>query len=511
MEEEQIIEKRTKDLKQKIVKWFKDPYNLALVGILIFAFVIRLYYFWLTRGQALWWDEAEYMLKAKSIIKGTPLTGFAPIRETIAPLFWALLYFIWEGEYLVRFFQVIISTATVIMTYLVARRLFNKKIALLASFFMSVFCIHLFFTVRILVYLWAPLLYLLVIFFFIKRKENPRNFYISMTILAFGIITYFSLIFLAIFLLIFIIFDEKLSLFKNKINWKALGIFLVIFLFFVSYYMITTGVPLPRFLQFQDVLQKTAESSSLPLSQWGGYVKMLPRLLRIPLIYVFSVGLYTFFKLLIGLDLIIKNKSEKLKKLLFIWLWIIIPIFFYSVIEIMQGVVVVYDAFIIPVFPAIFIICAIVLFDTYNFIKKYSKSIALIIVIVIIGFVTYSQLSYTHQIISTKVDSYQGIKEAGFFIKENSIPRDIVFSSAVPAITYYSERATYNFPENESELEEKIKELNPRFMVITIYEKSPEWIYSWPERNPNKTRTTSIYFLDEQQKQPSTIVYEFIS
>ncbi|MEM3074692.1 MAG: hypothetical protein QW727_02000 [Candidatus Pacearchaeota archaeon] len=59
---EEKIEKR----KQKIKNWLSDKHNLVLFGILIFAFIIRLYYFALTKNQPLWWDEAEYMSAAKS-------------------------------------------------------------------------------------------------------------------------------------------------------------------------------------------------------------------------------------------------------------------------------------------------------------------------------------------------------------------------------------------------------------------------------------------------------------
>jgi len=47
-----------KSLKEKIKIWLKDPYNLVILGVIIFAFAIRLYYFSLTKNQPRWWDEA---------------------------------------------------------------------------------------------------------------------------------------------------------------------------------------------------------------------------------------------------------------------------------------------------------------------------------------------------------------------------------------------------------------------------------------------------------------------
>jgi len=46
--------------KSKVLDWFKDKNNRILIGILIFAFAIRLYYFIMTKSQPLWWDELCY-------------------------------------------------------------------------------------------------------------------------------------------------------------------------------------------------------------------------------------------------------------------------------------------------------------------------------------------------------------------------------------------------------------------------------------------------------------------
>jgi len=60
--EEKIIEER----RSKIFGWIKKPSNLAFIGVILFAIIVRFYYFWITKNQPLWWDEAEYMSTAKS-------------------------------------------------------------------------------------------------------------------------------------------------------------------------------------------------------------------------------------------------------------------------------------------------------------------------------------------------------------------------------------------------------------------------------------------------------------
>jgi len=40
------------------------------------ALVVRVYVLTLTAGQPVWWDEAEYLIEARSLALGTPDTGF---------------------------------------------------------------------------------------------------------------------------------------------------------------------------------------------------------------------------------------------------------------------------------------------------------------------------------------------------------------------------------------------------------------------------------------------------
>ena len=43
----------------KTKEFFKE--NFVLIVILLFGFILRLYYLILTKNQAVWWDEGEYL------------------------------------------------------------------------------------------------------------------------------------------------------------------------------------------------------------------------------------------------------------------------------------------------------------------------------------------------------------------------------------------------------------------------------------------------------------------
>ena len=78
-EPERVMEKREK----KILNWVKKYPNNIIVILLIFNVVLRLYYFFLTVNQPVWWDGAEYMNMARSWGLGTPYDKFDSIRPVL--------------------------------------------------------------------------------------------------------------------------------------------------------------------------------------------------------------------------------------------------------------------------------------------------------------------------------------------------------------------------------------------------------------------------------------------
>jgi hypothetical protein len=50
--------------------------TFIFIALIIFAGALRLYYFYLTKDQPLWWDEAEYMLKGSRLRWLPPDTGW---------------------------------------------------------------------------------------------------------------------------------------------------------------------------------------------------------------------------------------------------------------------------------------------------------------------------------------------------------------------------------------------------------------------------------------------------
>ena len=210
------------------------------------------------------------------------------------------------------------------------------------------------------------------------------------------------------------------------------------------------------------------------------------------------------YKLILGFDLVIKNKSPELKKQLFLLLLIIIPIIITA-----PSITTPEDRYIIAVFPAAFIIASVVIVQAYNFIKKKNKLVAIILIIALLGWILFLHYQASDDLIRGKRDSYLQVQQASLWIKEHSEKDAKVFTISWPQTVYYSERKIYVPSNDKAEFEKQIEEIKPDFLIISIYEKYYEWAYAYPGEHPEMFEVAQSYFLDPQRQQPALIIYKF--
>lgn len=520
-------DKKLLERKEKLKSWLKNPYNLLLVGILILAVVLRLYYFSLTQNQPLWWDEGEYGLKAKSIVFDTPLTGWFGAREIVVPVFWGILFLIRNTEFLPRLFQVIVSILTVYLTFLVGEKLYNKRTGLIASLIMSVNSIHLFFTSRLLVYLWAPLFLLLVYYFFAMysvKKAGNKYLYYSAILAAIGISVYGSVAFGVAAIFIFLIATEQHKTFLKKETWIAILLGALFLLPQLIRNQIVYGSFASRFTALVVETAKTYTPSNL-----FSYISMLPHMFGNPnvsgfqyflaLIFPLAVIIGFFFiliNILLSGDWIVKNKEGTHRPDLIIFLWALLIFGFYTYVAVSYNTI--YDAFLLSAFPAFALIAARGSLLIYSFPTK--RKILTVILAVLLLSGAYYSLSYANSIIKGKMTSFDSVKSAGEWIKENSNRGDIVISSSLPQMTYYSERETYPYsrgtsvPDDptirttEEDFDKFVMQKKPKFITDSIWEQVPPWVHQYAQKHNDTLIPVQAYFFDAQKTQVSLVIYQ---
>ncbi len=482
--------------KEQVSKWLKNPYTVSLIAILVLSLVVRFYFLPSTLSQPLWWDEAEYMLKAKSFALNTPAKGWYAGRPILFPVLLSIPFFLGLGEGFIRFSLVLLSVASVLLVYLVGKQIFNKKIALLASFFFSFFYVIMFYTFRIMVDVPSMFLGLLGFYFFFHKNRKLTWFFIPSLVLA-TLLRFPSFFFFAI-LFIYIVFTEN-KWWKNKDYYISAVIGFLIALPYLLWSYFEYGHPLHAV-----IVGGTGSLSAPEVGRFGvfmQYITYLPNYAGWILFGLFIVGLIYALTFLLGLDMLKKDKSIKRNFLMILWL--VIPLiyfgFFVNHFE---------DRYIFMIFPAFFYLASNAVFKISGTIKKYNTNAPLIFITVILLLGFYTLTSHSASIISSRATSFTDLRQAGKWIKENSAPDDVVYSSGTPQNVYYSERSTLPYPENQEEFEQEIRENNPKYMIITMLEKSPDWVYSWPQQNNESLKLAKFY---QRDNQISTVIYEFIN
>ena len=495
--QDKVIERR----KEKLKYWLKDHYNLTLVGILILALAVRLYYFFITKGQALWWDEAEYAATAKLWAFGIPY-NIDPQRPPLFQLLEAIVFKLGLGEQTIKFILVLIPSAfLVFVIYLLGKEMYDKKIGLIAAFLATVSWTFVFWTSRAqpdFLSMSFQVLSILFIWKFWKGKDNKTLFIIlAGAFAAIGFLLKVSGLLVPLIIGIFIIVKDRIYAFKNK-NYYY---FALTFILTLLPYLIWSYINFGTLFGFSTGYSNAINTPT----PFGWYNLNFFYLLTENLLFIlFIFGIIIGLKFLLYFDILLKDKKELLDPNLFGIVVLITVSAFY--IFYIRGTE---DRWVFLWLPFIFFFAGNSLLFIYKKGIKYNKIIILFLIIGLL-FIGYSQLNHANNLIKIKQTSYFPVKQAGLWLKENSNPEDKIFSASYTQSTYYSEREIlkYNDIKDEEEFNNYLIKKKPRFLQVSIFERHPDWITNWISKNQNKINPVQVYFKDKTKKQPILIIYE---
>lgn len=141
--------------------------------ILIISLVLRL----ITINQSLWLDEADNVVAAQIFDFISFVTRYT-VGDYHPPGYFALLW-VWShifgfSEIAVRIPSVFLGIGTVFLTYLLGKQLFDKEIALLASFFLAIAPLHIYYSQEARMYSLAAFGAALSFYFLTRLVEVKR-------------------------------------------------------------------------------------------------------------------------------------------------------------------------------------------------------------------------------------------------------------------------------------------------------------------------------------------------
>ena len=478
--------------------------NLPIILILCLGFAIRVYYFILTKNQAEWYDSGEYLSMASHWAFNLPYE-FNSQRPPLFPLMEALFLKLGFGDNLLKFIvEVVPSTLLILISYLIVKEMYNKKLALLTSFFISIFWLILFNTVRL--HADIPLLFFsyLAVYYFWKgyvKKERKYHLYLAFIFLALAFLIKLTAGLFGIIFLIFLILTDKLKFLKDKHLWISFVLFCLILLPYFIWQNNTFGSPTAFLFASHVTYDPGGITSYKPI---GWYVlNWIPWMLHTPYFILFLIGLITLYTLFLSLDLILKNKSNEKYNDLLIFLWILLTLTYFIFLERDAE-----DRWLLPIALPLLILVSKGLYFVYDLIKKYQKQVAVSVFIILILIGGYFQLARASETINDKKDSYKEVRESSLWIKENSNPDDIIFSKSLTQVTYYAQRQVFGFGGNETEFKNDVKKYKPKYIVFSIFE--PHGItLTYPEKFKDSLEPVKAYYAGDDNTKYVLVIYKF--
>lgn len=473
----------------KLSEFFSDKTNRTLLAIIIISLIIRIYYFILTKNQAVWWDESEYLVTAKHWALGVPW-DVNPQRPILFSLLFAIFYKLAIPDIVGKFFFVLLpSLGVIVISYLLAKEMYDKKIAILTSAFMSIFYVLIFNTTRYHTDALGVLLGLFAIYFFWKGYVNQKSkklIWLVGIFLAFNFATRLVAVLIAGTILVYLILTTGLKFLRNKDLWISLGLGLIP----LGIYLIYNLISYNKIFAFSAGYIRPEDLAALAANPPAWYVfSFIGIFLGIIMLIVFLVGIIFSYKLIIGYDLVIKEQDKKSFADLFIILLLLVHIIWFVFIQRAAE-----DRWLLPMAFGIFALVAKGLTVIYENIKKYNKIIASIALGVLLVLGTYHQLSLTDKIIKAKILTYSQEPLAGEFLKQNTNKAEsIISNNEVAPLAYHTERKVYGFGETEQDTIKIIKDKKPKYLIWTAYFPSKEWTYGFAEKHKESLNLIKVY------------------
>jgi len=467
----------------KIKKWLKDPYNLALVGILVFAFCLRLYYFILTKNQPLWWDEAEYMLKAKSIFKNTPTTGYFFGRPPLMSFLFSIFFLMPNGELLSRIAILALSIFSIYLLYKIGETLFSKITALFSAYFFSISWIFLFLNFRLLTETLAIFFALLSIYLFLKFQTEKKAFYLILSIgfLVFTVLAKWTgIILIPIYCIQILITDVSKFLKKLAIGLLIIQAILgITFLFYGNIPILNTKI-----VTFSKLLPSIFTQLKF-LKEFYGFESFL------------IIGIFFYFSYYIGIRYDTISKNKNLNSTFFILNFIIINLAGFTFIMAWEN-----RYLLFMIIPISLLLGQFVFLISKKISKNQLKVLIAILILALLFHYTYYQLEEGNSLIKIKLHTYEEVKKAGLWLKTHTTPFEVIATSSVPQITYYAERVTISLPKEN--ISNYLDTNNVSYIFITGWETTPQKFLNWLQ--VQNLSATKIFY---RNNKPIGIIYRY--
>lgn len=200
--------------------------------LILFIFFIAVIYISLIPAAKnnYYWDEVVYLHLAENFHDGGSYTS--EIDEEFRPVLFPLLISFTKDQTLIHLFELLIIIITMIILYKFVKEFYSKDIALLAPVLLTTLPLYFFWSSKILAEALLVLLIILSLYLFYRWWKYKKNssLYFAFASSALAFLTKPLGIAVIISFVVYILFKEKLNVFKRKEYYLASLIFILMLL-----------------------------------------------------------------------------------------------------------------------------------------------------------------------------------------------------------------------------------------------------------------------------------------
>ncbi len=492
----------------KLLTWIKNHPLWIFYAILLLGILVRVYVWIKTLNQPIWWDEGDYLAAAQRFGLNLQTLDLWYYRRTFfLPFFWGLLYKFGANETVLRFTELLFSTAIIALTYYLGKRMFNQWVGIIGAFGIAISRIMLFSTTRLLNSLPATMFMLAGIYFFYKGyiEGQGRKYVIySAIFVGLALSTRFAkFLSLISFGFIFLI-HNKWKFFKDKNFWIFFGIILVILAPFIYQYHAHYG-GISDFLAHYTNVGASAEEQTDYLGLTGifQYAAYFAEDVGLLLALAALAGFILTLEFVFGLDVLRTNKKQQRNLLLFL---LIVPAFiFHSYFSVYRE-----ERYLEWIMPFVYLLGGYALYLLYTKLPQKQDTHKMLFIGAIIGLLLisgYTTLKAGNELIDAKKTSYLQVQQAGSWLGANTQPGDYIISNSLPQMAYYTQRNVIKM--ESAEVEAEALSHKPKYLVLSVFENTPPWLAEYPQKHPELVTPVQAYYFDVTQQQLALIIYEF--
>lgn len=196
----------------------KDKEKIWILAIFVLAFALRIIYLLQIRSSPHFFsptmDPLFHDAWAQNIAGGNWIGGKVFFRAPFYAYFLAIVYKIFGHDYIIpRLIQHLIGSFSCVLVYLLAKRLFNRKVAVVSGLIAASYGMLLYFEGELLLDSFLVLFDLLLILLLLKVREVPKlsRWFLCGVVLGFSAITRPNILFFIpfVWLWIFLIFKKE--------------------------------------------------------------------------------------------------------------------------------------------------------------------------------------------------------------------------------------------------------------------------------------------------------------